>query len=149
MIYTNEPANKFYVLISAARANLSLEENKKRHFALFVELNQAPSKYGMIDGQVIGCYKEAGQQVATEENTIRVLCDTFQQAIEVTKLACKTYDQDCVLVYNSQTHTASLMSLEGISGIQRVSLGGSFQEVAQPTGENYTRTITGRYWEVV
>lgn len=148
MIYTNEQANKFFVLISAARATLSAEDNKKRHFALFTELNQARSKYGAIDGQVIGCYREAGQEVAQEENTIRVLCDTYQQVIECCKLS-GIYDQDCIMVYRSQTHTAFLMAVDGLIGQYLTQLNGSFQEVAQPTGENYTRTITGRYWEVI
>ncbi|MDU2073334.1 MAG: hypothetical protein E7E98_12740, partial [Cutibacterium avidum] len=141
-------ANKFYVLISAARANLSHEENKKRHFALFTELNQARSKYGAIDGQVIGCYREEGQEVAQEENTIRVLCDTYGQVMQCCKLA-GIYDQDCIMVYRSQTHTASLMFPGGMIGLSSQPLNGSFQEVDKPTGENYTRTVTGRYWEVI
>ncbi|CDM12525.1 hypothetical protein [Cronobacter phage Dev2] len=48
MIYTNEPANVFYVLVSAARANLSDIANMGRQLDLKALLQAEPEYYGEL-----------------------------------------------------------------------------------------------------
>lgn len=108
MIHTKEPANVFYVLVSAARAGLTEKRNIERHTCLKVELMSDPEYYGFVtDTDLIGHYKEEGQEGATKERTVRVRCENRAQAINVARLACNTFEQDCVMVYKSQTHTAN------------------------------------------
>lgn len=150
MIHTREPANVFYVLVSAARANLPDVSNMKRQLALRDALKFDPEYYGVLECTgLTGWYREEGQEVATQERTYRVRCENRAQAINVARLACNTFDQDCVLVYKSQTHTAGLMFCKGLDGYKTTRLNGSFQQVDKPTGENYTTDAEGRFWEVV
>lgn len=145
MIYTNEPANVFYVLVSAARANLSDMVNMGRQLDLKALLQAEPEYYGVLECTgLTGCYREAGQEAATEERTYRVRCENRAQAINVARLACNDFEQDCVMVYKSQTHTAALLC-----GYKATSLNGSFQQVDAPKGECYTKDAEGRFWEVV
>lgn len=155
MIHTKEPANKVFVFVTAYRGYESLEVNEKVLKGLIRTIKTYPGAYGNIrDENVTGYFKEAGMQVATEERTLKVEC-TVKQAAELTWLACRTYSQDAVLVVNSQTHTASLWSIESVGEYPYVfprlkedSLGGTLQQVDAPTGECYS-LIDGKYWEVV
>ena len=150
MIYTNEPANKFYVLVSAARANLSDMVNITRQLGLKALLQDEPEYYGVLECTgLTGCYREEGQEVATTERTYRVLCDNKAQAINVARLACNDFEQDCVMVYKSQTHTAGLLFCKGLEGYKATRLNGSFQQVDEPKGECYTMDAEGNYWEVI
>lgn len=150
MIYTNEPANVFYVLVSAARANLSDMANMARQLDLKALLQAEPEYYGVLECTgLTGWYREQGQEVATQERTYRVRCENRAQAINVARLACNDFEQDCVLVYKSQTHTAGLMFCKGLDGYKTTRLNGSFQQVDKPTGENYTTDAEGRIWEVI
>lgn len=150
MIYTKEPANVFYVLISAARANLTDINNMSRQNALKSMLLAEPEYYGVLECTgLTGCYKEVGQAEASTERTYRVRCESKAQAINVARLGCNNFEQDCVMVYKSQTHTAGLMFCKGLDGYKTTRLNGSFQQVDQPTGECYTMDAEGNYWEVV
>lgn len=155
MIYTKESANKVFVFVTAYRGYESLEVNEKVLNGLIRTIKTYPGAYGNIrDENVVGCFKEAGMEYATQERTLKVECTT-KQAAELAWLACKTYYQDAVLVVNSQTHTASLWSIEDKGEypmvypcLKEVSLGGTLQQVDAPKGECYS-VIGGQYWEVV
>lgn len=150
MIHTNEPANVFYVLVSAARAGLSDMANMARQLDLKALLQAEPEYYGVLECTgLTGWYREQGQEVATQERTYRVRCENRAQAINVARLACNDFEQDCVLVYKSQTHTAGLMFCKGLDGYRTTRLNGSLQQVDKPTGENYTTDAEGRIWEVI
>lgn len=150
MIYTNEPANVFYVLVSAARADKSDIVNMNAQLMLKHTLQQDPEYYGVLECTgLTGCYREEGQEVATEERTYRVRCENRAQAINVARLACNDFEQDCVMVYKSQTHTAGLMFCKGLDGYKTTRLSGSFQQVDAPKGECFTKDAEGRFWEVV
>lgn len=140
MIHTNEPANVFYVLVSAARADKSDIVNMSRQLGLKAELERDPEYYGVLECTgLTGCYREEGQEVATEERTYRVRCENRAQAINVARLACNVFEQDCVMVYKSQTHTAGLMFCKGLDGYKTTRLNGSFQQVDAPKGECFTK----------
>lgn len=155
MIHTKEPANKVFVFVTAYRGYESLEVNEKVLKGLIRTIKTYPGAYGNIrDENVQGCFKEAGMPEATQERTLKVEC-TIKQAAELAWLACKTYHQDAVLVVNSQTHTASLWSIEDVGEypqvyprLKEVSLEGTFQPVKAPYGECYS-IINGDYWEVM
>lgn len=75
MIYTNEPANVFYVLVSAFRSNLCDEVNMSRHRHMVNSLRNAPLEYGSVEStDLTGCYREAIASAPTEELTVRVRC---------------------------------------------------------------------------
>lgn len=150
MIFTKEPANVFYVLVSAFRSNLDDAENMSRHRRMVSTLRAAEGLYGSIEStDLTGCYREEIASAPTEEKTVRVRCKDKEQALNVARLACNEWEQDCVLVYNSQTHTASLMYAQGTDGHKTERLG-SFQEVSKgaPLQGCYTIDEFGRRWQV-
>lgn len=155
MIYTKEPVNKVFVFVTAYRGHESLEVNEKVLNGLIRTIKTYPGAYGNIrDENVVGCFKEAGMEYATQERTLKVEC-TIKQTAELAWLACKTYSQDAMMVVNSQTHTASLWSIEDVGEyplvypwLKEVPLGGTLQHVNAPKGECYS-IINGQYWEVV
>lgn len=151
MIFTKEPANVFYVLVSAFRSNLDDEVNMSRHRHMVSELRAAPGIYGELEStDLTGCYRESIALAPTEEKTMRVLCKNKEQALQVARLACNDYEQDCVLVYKSQTHTAGLVYAKGIDGYKAERLPGSFQEVPRTETLKGCFTIDefGRRWQV-
>lgn len=151
MIHTKEPANMFYVYVSAARANLSDIVNMGRQTRLKGELLADPEYYGTLECTgLTGCYREEGQEAVSTERTYRVLCNRAQ-AINVARLACNQLEQDCVLAVRSQTHTASLVNCKGSNPIEwtNTALEGTFQQVDKPTGECYTMDANGLIWEVI
>lgn len=151
MIYTKEPANVFYVLVSAFRSNLHHLDNLSRHRRMVNSLRNNVIEYGSVEStDLVGKYHEEGMECASEEQTIRVRCASKQQAINVARLACNEYEQDCVLVYKSQTHTAGLVYAKGIDGYRAERLQGSFQladTFDELTGA-YTVDEFGRVWIV-
>lgn len=169
MIFTKEPANVFYVLVSAFRSNLiddDYEANMSHHRHMVSELRAAPGIYGELESTDLttsGCYP--GESIALapttttyeEKKTMRVLCKNKEQVLQVARLACNDYEQDCVLVYNPQTHTAGLVYAKGIDdddGYKAERLPGSFQEVPRTTSEEeelkgcFTIDEFGRRWQV-
>ena len=151
MIFTKEPVNVFYVLVSAFRSNLDDEVNMSRHRHMVSELRAAPGIYGELEyTDLTGCYRESIALAPTEEKTIRVLCKNKEQALQVARLACNEYEQDCVLVYKSQTHTAGLVYAKGIDGYKTERLPGSFQEGPRTEALKGCFTIdeSGRRWQV-
>lgn len=151
MIHTKEQANVFYVLVSAFRSNLHHLDNLSRHRRLVNSLRNAPMEYGSVEStDLTGCYHEAGMESPSEEQTIRVRCTTKAQVISVARLACNDYEQDCVLVYKSQTHTAGLVYAKGIDGYKAERLHGSFQRIPKgaPIQGCFTVDEFGRYWQV-
>ena len=150
MIYTNEPANVFYVLVSAFRSNLCDEVNMSRHRHMVNSLRNAPLEYGIVEStDLTGCYREAIASAPTEELTVRVRCANKAQAIAVARLACNEFEQDCVLVYKSQTHTAGLVYAQGIDGYKAERLPGSFQRIPKgaPIQGCFTVDEFGKYWQ--
>ena len=150
MIFTKEPANVFYVLVSAFRSNLDNEVNMGRHRHMVSTLRAAEGLYGSIEStDLTGCYREEIASAPTEEKTVRVRCKDKAQALNVARLACNEWEQDCVLVYNSQTHAASLMYAQGTEWHKTERLG-SFQEVSKgaPLQGCYTIDEFGRRWQV-
>lgn len=149
MIYTKEPVNKFYVLVSAARAGFNDMINMHRQVNLKRDLQADPEFYGTLECTgLTGCYREEGQKEASTERTYRVLCDDKAQAINVARLACNGYDQDCVMIYKSQTHSAGLLFCKGLDGYKATRLNGSLQKVEKVSGECYTLDAEGNIWEV-
>lgn len=150
MIFTKEPANVFYVLVSAFRSNLDNEVNMGRHRHMVSTLRSAQGLYGSVEStDLTGCYREEIASAPTEEKTVRVRCKDKAQALRVARLACNEWEQDCVLVYNSQTHTASLMYAKGLDGYKTERLG-SFLEVPKgaPLQGCFTIDEFGRRWQV-
>ncbi|QHJ79914.1 MAG: hypothetical protein [Caudoviricetes sp.] len=151
MIYTNEPANMYYVFVSAYRSYESVEVNELMQDALAKLINESPKMFGRIeDYRVTGCYHEVGSDSATEERTFKVLC-THEQAENLAFMATDRFFQDCVLVVNSQTHTANLwrITVPQYRVVREITdLNGSLQPVSKPTGECYS-VIDGQYWEVI
>lgn len=155
MIHTKEPANKMFVFVTAYRAIESHEVNENFTIGLERVIRKYPGTYGNIrETNITGCFREAGQDVATTERTLKVEC-TEKQAAELTYLACCTYEQDAVLVVNSQTHTAALWSIGGETVYKKFNpklvetpLDGTLQRVDAPSGECYS-IINGEFWEVV
>ena len=130
MIFTKEPANFFYVLVSAFRSNLDYEVNMSRHRHMVSTLRAAPGIYGELEStDLTECYRESIALAPTEEKIMRVRCKDMAQALNVARLACNEYEQDCVLVYKPQTHTAGLVYAKGIDGYKAERLPGSFREV--------------------
>lgn len=154
MIYTNEPANKFRVFLTAYRAHEGKAVNEKMTDALVRTIKTYPGAYGSLKAAThLRCFREKGQVIASEERTIGVLCHTAKQVAELTYLACKTYSQDAVLVVNTQTHTAYLSSIttEGEYPQQYDVLApevplGTFQEVDYPEGKCFM-IIGSTVWE--
>lgn len=150
MIYTNEPANVFYVFVSAARADRPDVVNLARHNNLKKDIKAGMGMYGeIVQTGLTGCYREEGQEVAQEERTIKVLCKTKEEAVCLAQLACRAYQQDCVLVIKSQTHSAALMSVPDGMAYKAQSLNGSLQVVEKASGECYTVDASGNIWEVI
>lgn len=150
MIFTKEPANVFYVLVSAFRSNLDDEVNMSRHRHMVSALRATEGLYGTIEStDLTGCYREEIASAPTEEKTVRVRCKDKAQVLQVARLACNEWEQDCVLVYSSQTHTAGLVYAKGLHGHKTERLG-SFQEVSKGTPLQGCFTIDefGRRWQV-
>ena len=157
MLFTNESATQFTVYLTAYRAINSWSVNEIFQRGLTQRITRNPEFYGVIESQYIqGCFKEAGQDTATTERTLKVVCDNVAQVEMLTDLACRIYEQDAVLVVAGQTHTASLWSI-GYDGeyplrterLDITSLNGSLQMVDKPTGECYSIDEDGNYWEVI
>ncbi|QOC57707.1 putative S-adenosyl-L-methionine hydrolase [Erwinia phage pEp_SNUABM_10] len=153
MIHTNEPANQFFVYLSAYRSYESQEVNEKMTKGLISEVRKYPGMYGVIVREdVQGCFKEAGAEHASIERTIVVRCRSEYERDHLTYLACRVYNQDCVLVVNSQTHTASFANIEMVGEYPlshpevRAMQAGTF--VQQDTGSEYYSMIDGVRWEV-
>lgn len=157
MIYTNEPVNQFYVYLTAYRAVETKEVNEKMLKGMIAEIRKYPGLYGVIEStNHTGCFREAGQEVASTERTICVRARDAVEAAQLTDLACLSYDQDAVLVVNSQTHTAALWSVEQVGEyplqypqLKETPLNGTFQMVDAPSGECYTLDDGGYCWEVI
>ena len=153
MIYTNEPANVFYVYLTAYRSFESLEVNEIHTKALARQIATYPGQFGTLTHDNIqGCYHESGAESASIERTLRVTCHKASQVAELAYLACKTYDQDAILQVNSQTHTAILNSLETIGEYPQ-----SYKQLKeetigvftkQDTGSEMYSIVNGERWEV-
>lgn len=123
---------------------------------MVAKITKYPGMYGNIESQnVTGCYREHGQQVASKERTLRVRCSKESQVAELTYLACHVYDQDAVLVVNSQTHTAALASVRKVGEYPLVypeyheARIGVLTVVDAAAGECYTIDEKGVCWEVL
>lgn len=153
MIHTKEPANVFYVYLTAYRSTELYAVNEKMLKGLIATLKTYPGAYGMLINQnVEGCYHEEGAGLPTVERTIIVKCTKEKQVAELTWLACKTYERDAVLVVNSQTHTASLAHIAMVGEYPqafpeyREEVIGTFTK--QDTGSAHYSIINGERWEV-
>ncbi len=153
MIHTKQPANQFYVFLTAYRSYECTEVNEIHTRGMAAEIRKYPGMYGVIeDGDVQGCFKEAGTEVATNERTLKVRARNQYEMENLTYLACKVYHQDAVLVVTSQTHTAALGTIEmqGEYPMQypqmKLDVIGTFTK--QDTGSEHYSIIDGERWEV-
>ena len=153
MIYTNEPANVFYVYLTAYRSTNPYAINEIFTKEMAARIKKHPGFYGsLINHNVEGCYHEAGVDLPSVERTLVVKCTKPSQVAELTRLACEDYDQDAVLQVNSQTHTAILNSLETV-GEYPQSYKRLKEEIIgvltkQDTGSEMYSIINGERWEV-
>lgn len=154
MIHTKQPANQFFVYLTAYRAGRSEAVNEKFLKGMVAEIRKYPGIYGVIEDELVaGCFKEAGQDVATTERTIKVRARNEVEADNLAFLACDRYEQDAVLEVASQTHTATLVSYkrEGVHGVINRSrtVIGTYTAVDAATGENYSVERGAQVWEVL
>lgn len=155
MIFTKEPANVFYVYLTAYRSHESEEVNLKMLKGMIERIQRLSVGYGnVVDTNLLGCYREDGSEEATIERTIKVEAYRQQQVDNLASLACDVYYQDTVLVVKSQTHEASLLRFarEGIHGVftrTETPLGGTMQMVQKVSGECYTIDGNQNIWEVI
>lgn len=155
MIHTKEPANVFYVYLTAYRALRPLEVNEAMTDGMLKTIRKFPGVFGNIESTALeGCFREAGQKDATVERTIKIRCTKESQVAELTYLACYSYEQDAVLVVNSQTHKASLANLNWKGEYPQEYPEyheehiGTFTKVDKASGEHYT--LEGNtIWEVI
>lgn len=153
MIHTKQPANQFYVYLTAFRSSEPLEVNQKMLKGMAISIRKFPGLYGVLEHcNIQGCYQEAGTDAPSIEQTLRVRCRDMVEVENLMYQACETYSQDAVLVVNSQTHTASLMSLEWSGDYPyrfpqvRSEVIGTFTQ--QDTGSAHYSIIDGVRWEV-
>lgn len=154
MIHTKEPANQFYVYLTAYRALNGDAVNEKLLKGMISEIRKYPGLYGVIENEMVaGCFREHGQDVATTERTLKVRARNETEADNLAFLACDRYDQDAVLEVASQTHTATLVSYkrEGVHGTINRSreVIGVYTAVEQATGECYSVEGGAQVWEVL
>lgn len=153
MIYTNEPANVFYVYLTAYRSINGYTINELMTKEMAAHIKSLPGFYGsLINQNVEGCYHEAGVGLPSVERTLVVKCTKLSQVAELTRLACEDYDQDAVLQVNSQTHTAILCSMEWegeypcrFHRLKDETIG---VFTKQDTGSEMYSIINGERWEV-
>lgn len=153
MIHTKQPANQFYVFLTAYRSHECTEVNEIHTRGMASEIRKYPGQYGIIeDADVQGCFKEEGAEVATNERTLKVRARNEYEMANLVYLACKIYDQDAALVVNSQTHTASLGTVEWVGRYPmqypqlKLDEIGTFTK--QDTGSEHYSIINGERWEV-
>lgn len=153
MIHTKQPANQFYVFLTAYRSYETTEVNEIHTRGMASEIRKLPWTYGVIEnGDVQGCFKEAGTEVAINERTLKVRARNENEMANLVYLACKVYDQDVVLVVNSQTHTAALGTIEMVGAYPmqyprlKLEVIGTFTQ--QDTGSEHYSIINGERWEV-
>ncbi len=151
MIHTKQPANQFYVFLTAYRSTNTEAVNEKLLKGMIAEIRKYPGSYGVIeDINVAGCFQEAGATHPTIERTLKVRARNEIEADNLAFLACDRYDQDAVLEVASQTHTATLVSYkrEGVHGVINRSreVIGTFTK--QDTGAEHYSMIAGEQWEV-
>lgn len=153
MIHTKQPANQFYVFLTAYRSYESTEVNEIHTRSIAQHIRKYPGALGIVENtDVQGCYKEAGAESASIERTLKVRARNHYEMSNLVYLACKNYDQDAVLVVNSQTHTAALGTIEmcGEYPMQyprlKLEVIGTFTK--QDTGSEHYSIINGERWEV-
>ncbi|APU03029.1 S-adenosyl-L-methionine hydrolase [Pectobacterium phage PP47] len=146
MIHTKERANQFTVFVSACRADKA-DQAFTRTNELRAWLKEYPAHVGVCVEEVTGVYREAGAHQATYEHTFKVECEDIMQVQRVCRYATFVFEQDCILVVNSQTHTAFLMSLDD-AGFKTMPLSGVMQPVDCFYGEAGTIDSKGQLWEV-
>ena len=153
MIYTKEPANTYYVYLTAYRSCYTPALNEALVNGMAERIRGLRKLYGKIlDEGVVGCYTESGNTEATVERTLRVHCTSLNQVMMLAEMAHVRYAQESILVVTSQTHTASMVAVrtlgeypQNCEALEIVPLGVFVQ---QDTGaENYS-IIDGVRWEV-
>lgn len=154
MIHTKEPANQFYVYLTAYRATNTEEMNELLLKGMVREIRKYPGIYGVIESELVaGCFREAGQDEVSTERTLKVRARNETEADNLAFLACDRYNQDAVLEVASQTHTATLVSYkrEGVHGVITRSreVIGTYTAVEQATGECYSVESGAQVWEVL
>lgn len=153
MIHTKQPANQFYVFLTAYRSHECTEVNEIHTRRMASEIRKYPGMYGVIENDnVQGCFKEAGAESATNERTLKVRARNLNELEHLVYLACKICNQDAVLVVTSQTHTAALGTIEMIGEYpqaypqMKLDVIGTFTK--QDTGSEHYSIIDGERWEV-
>lgn len=147
MIHTNEPANVFFVYLTAYRSHESQEVNEAMLKGMTREIRKFSGSYGSLQMEnVVGCYHEAGAESPSIERTLMVKCHNRAQVGELAVLACKGYFQDAILEVSSQTHTAKLIKYDTTKMVHSEETIGTFTK--QDTGSEMYSIINGERWEV-
>lgn len=108
MLYTNEPANKIMVALSAYRATNSEHTNRQRQLVLLNTLKAGG--FEILDDNMIGCYREEGQTEHSLEESVMILCNDMLEVGLIARLTKEGFQQDCVLAVTTQTHSARFVT---------------------------------------
>ncbi|AZV02334.2 S-adenosyl-L-methionine hydrolase [Pectobacterium phage Q19] len=114
MIHTKEPTNCFYVYLSAYRSMNDLSTNLKAHAKMAEWLGyQQYARDGVVveSSDCVGFYREQGNDWPTRERSIRLKVACWAAVERIATIAHLEYNQEAVLVVNSQTHTATFIEM--------------------------------------
>ncbi|QQK88311.1 hypothetical protein [Providencia phage PSTRCR_120] len=150
MLYTNEPANKIMVALSAYRATNSEHTNKQRQLVLLNALKAGG--FEILDDNMIGCYREEGQAEHSIEESVMILCNDMLEVGLIARLAKEGFQQDCILAVTTQTHSARFVTYNDDGQVIISKVMGSLQQVDEDSLDNlegFTKDSTGNYWSVI
>lgn len=144
MIHTKQPANHFTVFLTGYVSYEPKEVNEIFTKGMQEDIEKSPKVYGEVRRtDVQGVYK------GKTERTLQIRCSNREQVSNLAALACLRYNQECVLMVASQTHTSYLINFEGAYGLEQEVINqiGTMQRVDAPQGDAYS-VIDGNTWEV-
>lgn len=148
MIYTNELANIYKVALSAYRADTDLSTNLNNQTKLVKALKAGG--FEILD-EMTGCFKEDGQADYSIEKSVLVLCYNTDEVELLARLASETFNQDCVMMVNAQTHATKFVSCNN-GQAHYGDPAGVFQLVTEETAKSlggYSVDSKGNYWSVI
>ncbi|ASU01134.1 S-adenosyl-L-methionine hydrolase [Vibrio phage ICP3] len=100
--------NKFTVIASPFRANMSMQTNMMR---LEAAMNRLTMCFNITNMKtVLGVYQEEGQEAATREVSIKMDGVCWPEVKNLCTLFCEDFEQDCILVINNENGRCALWS---------------------------------------
>lgn len=150
MLYTNEPANKIMVALSAHRATNSEHTNKQRQLILLNALKAGG--FEILDDNMIGCYREEGQAEHSIEESVMILCNDILEVGLIARLAKEGFQQDCVLAVTTQIHSTRFVTYNDDGQVIISEVMGKFQRVEESELDKlngYSKDSTGNYWSII